>query len=123
MLPATDVASLSADEALDAAVHWERVIAHAQAQQLRVLARFAALRAGGELEDYTADEVAPVLHLSRVGAGARLGLLHLGFPPHPGPPTVLGGGAGSPRRRHVSSDCARTRPGTGRAVRSRRRSS
>lgn len=69
-----EVGGMDADEALEAAARWDRVIAYAQAQQLRVLARFAALRSGSELEEFTADEVAPVLHLSRVAADARLEL-------------------------------------------------
>lgn len=46
-LTARPVEQLSADETLEAAGGWERVIAHAQAQQLAALDRFAQLRPDG----------------------------------------------------------------------------
>ncbi|HEY3693079.1 MAG TPA: DUF222 domain-containing protein [Pseudonocardiaceae bacterium] len=65
---------LDADDALETAAAWERLVAHAQAQQFRALARFASLRQAPDLDEFAADEVAPVLHLSRGTAGARLDL-------------------------------------------------
>lgn len=38
------VGRLDADDALETAAAWERLVAHAQAQQFRALARFASLR-------------------------------------------------------------------------------
>lgn len=74
LLSSLDVDGLDADDALEVAAAWERLVAHAQAQQFRALARFAALRAGTDLDEFSADEVAPVLHLSRGAADARLHL-------------------------------------------------
>lgn len=48
----------------------ERAIAAAQARQLRAIARFAELRPG----EFAADELAPLLRISRGGAMARLDL-------------------------------------------------
>ncbi len=75
-LSARPAEQLSADEALEAAAGWERMIAHAQAQQLAALDRFAALRPDGDglLSEFAADEVAPVLVLSRGAAHARVDL-------------------------------------------------
>jgi len=74
LLSSRDVGRLDADDALETAAAWERLVAHAQAQQFRVLARFASLREGPDSDEFAADEVAPVLHLSRGTAGARLDL-------------------------------------------------
>ena len=41
LLSSVDVGGLDADDALETAAAWERLIAHAQAQQFRALARFA----------------------------------------------------------------------------------
>jgi hypothetical protein len=75
-LAARPAVALSADEALESAAGWERVIAHAQAQQLATLNRFAQLRPDGDglISEFAADEVAPVLVLSRVAAHARVDL-------------------------------------------------
>lgn len=72
LLASLDVGRLDADDALETAAAWERLVAHAQAQQFRALARFASLRQAPDLDEFAADEVAPVLHLSRGTAGARL---------------------------------------------------
>ena len=74
LVSSVDLDGVDADDALETAAAWERLIAHAQAQQFRALARFAALREGTELEEFAEDELAPVLHLSRSAAGARLEL-------------------------------------------------
>lgn len=74
LLSSLDVGRLDADDALETAAAWERLVAHAQAQQFRALARFASLQVGPDSDEFTADEVAPVLHLSRGTAGARLDL-------------------------------------------------
>ena len=74
LLSGLDVGRLDADDALETAAAWERLVAHAQAQQFRALARFASLQEGPDSDEFTADEVAPVLHLSRGTAGARLDL-------------------------------------------------
>lgn len=75
-LSARPARELSADEALESAAGWEHVIAHAQAQQLAALDRFARLRPDGDglLSEFAADEVAPVLVLSRGAAHARVEL-------------------------------------------------
>jgi hypothetical protein len=44
LLASLDVSRLDADDALETAAAWERLVAHAQAQQFRALARFASLR-------------------------------------------------------------------------------
>ena len=74
LLSSLDVDRVDADDALETAAAWERLIAHAAAQQLRALARFGTLRAGTELDEFATAEVAPVLHLSRGTADARLHL-------------------------------------------------
>ena len=74
LLAGVDVDGLDADDALETAAAWDHLIAHAQAQQFRALARFAGLRAGTDLDEFGTDEVAPVLHLSRGAADARLHL-------------------------------------------------
>ncbi|HEY2765417.1 MAG TPA: DUF222 domain-containing protein [Pseudonocardiaceae bacterium] len=74
LLSSLDVEMLSADDALETAAAWERLVAHAQAQQLRALARFADTRVATDLEEFATAEVAPVLHLSRRAADARLDL-------------------------------------------------
>lgn len=64
---------LSADEALEAAAGWERVIAHAQAQQLSALNRFARLRPDGDGLpcEFAADEATAAY--ARLDAPARSG--------------------------------------------------
>jgi Domain of unknown function (DUF222) len=72
-----EATSLSADAALDEIVACERIVASAQARQIRALARFAELRPdrlGGVTDEFTADEVAPLLHISRNAAQSRLKL-------------------------------------------------
>src|SRR5262249_3683875 len=72
-----DVTSLSADAALDEIVACERIVASAQARQIRALARFAQLRPdqpGGITDEFAADEVAPLLRISRNAAHGRLEL-------------------------------------------------
>jgi len=61
---------------IDAAEHWERVIAHAQARQLKAFADLAELRRhpDGHYDDHTADELALALNISRVAANQRLEL-------------------------------------------------
>jgi hypothetical protein len=75
-IPELPIATLDADAVLDIVVAAERRIVAAQAMQVRALARFAQLRPNGNLEcpmdEFTADEVAPALHLSRNAAAARL---------------------------------------------------
>jgi Domain of unknown function (DUF222) len=68
------VGQLDADDALETAAAWERLVAHAQAQQFRALARFASLRTGPDSDEFADDEVAPVLRWSRGTAGVRLDL-------------------------------------------------
>jgi Domain of unknown function (DUF222) len=68
---------LDADEALEAATGWERLIAYAQAQQVRLLARFADLRPGEEgrhVSEFAADEIALELRLTCAAAARRLAL-------------------------------------------------
>ena len=60
LLSSLDVGGVDADDALETAAGWERLIAHAHAQQLRALARFATLRAGTDLDEFATAEVAPV---------------------------------------------------------------
>ncbi|MGH3906983.1 MAG: DUF222 domain-containing protein [Pseudonocardiaceae bacterium] len=74
LLSSLDIDDLDADDALETAAAWERLVAHAQAQQFRAVARFTDLRAGTDLEEFATAELAPVLHLSRGAASARLDL-------------------------------------------------
>jgi hypothetical protein len=72
-------ASLDAEQAIEASVALGRVIAAAQAAQLRLLARFARLRpptpgAGRSFSEFAADEIAPALRISRHAAAAQLAL-------------------------------------------------
>jgi Domain of unknown function (DUF222) len=70
-------AALTADQCLEAIAGWEKVIACAQAAQLREIARFAALRPGREPGTGTAlaaDEIAVELQWTRVAANNRLAL-------------------------------------------------
>ncbi|HEY3260245.1 MAG TPA: DUF222 domain-containing protein [Pseudonocardiaceae bacterium] len=64
------------DEIIDAAQHWECVIAHAQAQQLKAFAALAELRRRphGQIDEHTADELALALSISGVAAHHRLDL-------------------------------------------------
>jgi len=59
-----------------AAQHWERVIAHAQAQQLKAIVELAELRRhpSGQLDDYVVDEIALALSISGAAAGQRMHL-------------------------------------------------
>ena len=61
---------------IEAAQRWERIIAHAQAEQLKAFAQLADLRRlpNGQLSDYTVDELAVALNISGVAAGHRLHL-------------------------------------------------
>jgi len=56
--------------------HWERIIAHAQAQQLKAIGELVELRRHptGQVDEYTVDEVAVALSISGVAAGHRLHL-------------------------------------------------
>ncbi|MGH3734719.1 MAG: DUF222 domain-containing protein [Micromonosporaceae bacterium] len=64
------------DAVLDAAAAVDRVISFAQSVQANLLARVAALRPGQgrQVSEFAADEVAPVLRVSRAHAAARLAL-------------------------------------------------
>jgi hypothetical protein len=76
-LMVTGDAPVTADRCLDAIAGWERLIACAQAAQLREIARFAALRPGrepGTGMTLAADEIAVELQLTRVAANTRLAL-------------------------------------------------
>lgn len=73
----SDVSDLDADATLDEIVCCEKIIAAAQARQLRALAHFASLRpgrAGEPVDEFAADEVAALLRISRVAAQSRLDL-------------------------------------------------
>jgi hypothetical protein len=63
-------------KSLPRAQRWERVIAHAQARQLKAFAELAELRRrpNGQFSDYVADELAVALRISSVAAGQRLHL-------------------------------------------------
>jgi Domain of unknown function (DUF222) len=70
-------APVTADRCLEAIAGWEKLIACAQAAQLREIARFAALRPGrepGTRMALAADEIAVELQLTRVAANTRLAL-------------------------------------------------
>ncbi|HEY3259528.1 MAG TPA: DUF222 domain-containing protein, partial [Pseudonocardiaceae bacterium] len=56
--------------------HWERVIAHAQAEQLTTIAELVRLRRqpNGQFDEYVVDEIALALGISGVAAGYRLDL-------------------------------------------------
>jgi hypothetical protein len=69
--------SVDADAVLDEILACERIVAAAQARQIRALARFAALRpdrSGHGMDEFAADEVAPLLRISRNAAHTRLHL-------------------------------------------------
>jgi len=72
-------AELTDAQVLEASVAMSRVVAAAQAAQLRLLARFARLRpaeqAGGrQFSEFAADEIAPALRISRNAALTQLSL-------------------------------------------------
>lgn len=56
--------------------YWERVIAHAHAQQMKAMVERAELRRreNDGYEEYVGDEIALALNISRVAADQRLGL-------------------------------------------------
>jgi len=64
------------DTIVEAAQQWERVIAHAQAQQFKAIVELAELRRqpNGQFSDYIADEIALALSISGVAASHRLDL-------------------------------------------------
>ncbi len=63
LLSSLDVGRLDADDALETAAAWERLVAHAQAPQFRALARFASLQEGPDSDEFAADEVPAVLRV------------------------------------------------------------
>jgi hypothetical protein len=68
---------LTPDQSLEAIAGWERLIAFAQAAQLREMARFGRLRPGcepGSGDDFAADEIAVELQWTRMAANDRLTL-------------------------------------------------
>jgi Domain of unknown function (DUF222) len=76
-LTAAADAPVTADQCLEAIAGWEKLIACAQAAQLREIARFAALRPGREPGTgmaLAADEIAVELQWTRVAANNRLAL-------------------------------------------------
>jgi Domain of unknown function (DUF222) len=73
----TDLAALDADSTLDEILHCEQMVAAAQARQIRALARFAELhpgRRGVVMDEFAADEIAPLLRITRNTAHSRLDL-------------------------------------------------
>ena len=69
--------TVDADVVLDEIAACERIVAATQARQIRALARFAELRSGqrdGLMDEFAADEVAPLLRISRNAAQVRLDL-------------------------------------------------
>lgn len=77
LLMAVEDKPLTDDQSLEAIAGWEKLIAFAQAAQLRHIARFAALRPGEEPGTgiaLAADEIAAELQLTRVAANNRLAL-------------------------------------------------
>ncbi|HEY3260999.1 MAG TPA: DUF222 domain-containing protein, partial [Pseudonocardiaceae bacterium] len=64
------------DEIISTMQHWERVIAHAQAEQLKAIAELVQLRRqpNGQFSDYAIDEIALALNISGIAAGYRLDL-------------------------------------------------
>lgn len=70
-----DLALMDADAALAEILDCERDIAAMQARQIRTVAHFAALRyddRNQRVDEFAADELAPLLRISRTGAQARL---------------------------------------------------
>ena len=66
---------LNASDSLDAIVGWEKLIAFAQAAQLREIARFSQLRPGQEPGNgnyFAADEIAPAVQWTQMAANNRL---------------------------------------------------
>jgi hypothetical protein len=76
LLLATDLNELDDDQALFTVCTLERVVAVAQAAQVRACARFAALRpaAGGGFSEFAADELGCALAITRNAAHTRLDL-------------------------------------------------
>jgi len=75
-LAALSVDGLDAEEAIAASVALGRVVAYAQALQLRMFARFARLRPSRDrpFSEFAADELGPALAVSRNSAAASLAL-------------------------------------------------
>lgn len=72
-------AELTDEQVIEATVAMNRVIAAAQAAQLRLLARFVRLRpaepaSGRQFSEFAADEIAPALRISRNAAATQLSL-------------------------------------------------
>jgi Domain of unknown function (DUF222) len=73
----TDLAARDADSILEEILHCEQIVAAVQARQLRALARFADLRPdrrGVVIDEFAADEIAPLLRITRNTAHIRLDL-------------------------------------------------
>jgi Domain of unknown function (DUF222) len=75
----TDIAATDADSILEEILQCERAAAALQARQMRALARFAELRPDRRgrdpvMDEFTADEIAPLLRITRNTAHARLEL-------------------------------------------------
>src|SRR5215212_1426547 len=63
------------DDILAEAQHWEHVIAHAQAQQLKCFMALALRKTpDGHIDEHTADEFALALNISCASANRRLSL-------------------------------------------------
>src|SRR5215216_3720081 len=64
------------DDAIVAMQYWERVIAHAQAQQMKAMLELGELRrnSDGGYDDYLGDEIALALNISGVAANHRFDL-------------------------------------------------
>jgi Domain of unknown function (DUF222) len=76
-LESSQPASQDADVVLDEILACERGIAALQAQQIHALAQFAELQpdsSGGSMDEFAADEIAPLLRISRTAAYLRLNL-------------------------------------------------
>ncbi len=75
-LAALPADGLDAEEAIAASVALGRVVAYAQALQLRMFARFAQLRPSRDrpFSEFAADELGPALAVSRNSAAASLAL-------------------------------------------------
>jgi hypothetical protein len=74
---ATDLAALDAGSILEEILHCEQMVAAVQARQIRALARFADLRPNHRdavLDEFTADEIAPLSRITRNAAHIQLDL-------------------------------------------------
>jgi len=103
--------SLTADQSLEVIAGWERLVAFAQAAQLREMARFGRLRSGcgaGSGDDFAADEIAVQLQWTRMAANNRLALARVLTDRLPATLAALAGGELDLRKADAVADATWT---------------